>query len=296
MIERNKISGGALGKSRQIHRAEERRPQRHDQSQNPSRRIRAKEFRGAPVVNGAAWDSWVPKFFARHCQSEKTLTRYEDGWKWLALWMQRERIHTPRQITYRLGIEYVEWRIHFKKRTGKTVGRNTAILELKILSLIMGEAVRMGYADANPLTSIKIRRDKPAQKPELTDEDIAEIRQALLDEPEWMQVSFEISLNTGCRLRETRIPLDCVDLQENKITFPHPKGGEDRAFSIPMPTALRPLMERLANQRGDYTLDFPFQPSRRWQQFFIKVKKNIPLFSLPPCHFRESPATSRSSS
>jgi hypothetical protein len=142
--------------------------------------------------------------------------------------MQRERIHTPRQITYRLGIEYVEWRIHFKKRTGKTVGRNTAILELKILSLIMGEAVRMGYADANPLTSIKIRRDKPAKKPELTDDDIAEICRTLLNEPEWMQVSLEISLNTGCRLRETRIPIDCVDLRENKITFPHPKGGEDR--------------------------------------------------------------------
>jgi len=235
--------------------------------------LEAKEFRGAPVVNGAAWDSWVPKFFARHCQSEKTLERYEDCWKWLALWLQRERIHTPRQITYRLGIEYVEWRIFFKKRTGKTVGRNTAILELKILSLIMGEAVRMGYADANPLTSIKIRRDKPAKKPELTDEDIAEIRQALLDEPEWMHVSFEISLNTGCRLRETRIPLDCVDLRENKITFPHPKGGEDRAFSIPTPTAIRPLLERLAKQKLDYTLDFPFQPSRQWQLFFIKVKK-----------------------
>ena len=215
----------------------------------------------------------MPKFFARHCQSEKTLKRYEDCWKWLALWMQRERIHTPRQITYRLGIEYVEWRTHFKKRTGKTVGRNTAILELKILSLIMGEAVRMGFADANPLTSIKIRRDKPAKKPELTDQDIAEIRAALLDEPEWMQVSFEVSLNTGCRLRETRIPLECVASNENKITFPHPKGGEDRAFSIPMPTALRPLMERLAKQSLEYTLEFPFQPSRQWQLFFIKVKK-----------------------
>jgi hypothetical protein len=30
-----------------------------------------------------------------------------------------------------------------------------------------------------------------------------------------------------------------VDFAENKITFPSPKGGEARAFSIPMPTALR---------------------------------------------------------
>jgi integrase len=40
-----------------------------------------------------------------------------------------------------------------------------------------------------------------------------------------------------------------------------------------MPTAIRPLLVRLANEKHRYTLEFPFQPSRRWQQFFIKVKK-----------------------
>ena len=86
-------------------------------------------------------------------------------------------------------------------------------------------------------------------------------------------MSFEIGLHTGCRLRETRIPLSCVDFRECKITFPSPKGGEDRAFSIPMPTVLVPLLEKLKAEKRSYTLEFPFQPSRRWQQFFIKVKK-----------------------
>ena len=235
--------------------------------------LETKEYQRVPVVNGAAWDTWVPKFLARHCETRETFVRYEDAWKWIALWLQRQRIHAPRQLTYRLGVEYVDWRTNFKKRTGKTVRRNTAILELKLLSLIMGEAVRMGHADANPIVSIKIRREKSAKKPELTDQEIVEIRQALREEPEWMQISFDISLHTGCRLRETRIPLNCVDFSENKITFPHPKGGEDRAFSIPMPTAIKPLLERLANEKRRYTLEFPFQPSRRWQQFLIKVKK-----------------------
>jgi len=123
-----------------------------------------------------------------------------------------------------------------------------------------------------PLVNLKLHKDKPAKKPEITDEELAQIRRALQDEPEWMQVSFAIALHTGCRLRETRIPLDCVDFRENKITFPSPKGGEDRAFSIPMPTALRPILERLKAQKRRYTLEFPFQPSRRWQQFFIKVE------------------------
>jgi integrase len=235
--------------------------------------LEVKEYQKVPQVNSAAWDTWVPTFLERHCQTEATFVRYENGWKWIAFWLQLEHINSPRQLTYRLGVEYVDWRTHFKKRTGNTVGRNTAIFELKILSLIMGEAVRMEHADANPLVSLKIRREKAAKKPELTDTEIIDIREALKREPEWMQVDFDIGLHTGCRLREARIPLSCVDFRENKITFPHPKGGEDRAFSIPMPTAIRPLLERLANENRRYTLDFPFQPSRRWQQFFIKIQK-----------------------
>jgi integrase len=144
-------------------------------------------------------------------------------------------------------------------------------MELKLLAMIIGEAVRLGYADANPLISLKVRRDKPAKKPELTDEEVAKVRKALGGEPEWMQVAFEIALNTGCRLRETRIPLKCIDFNEQKITFPSPKGGEDWAFSVPMPTVLRPVFERLRRQRKRFTLEFPFQPSRRWQQFFTKL-------------------------
>jgi len=178
----------------------------------------------------------------------------------------------PRDITYRNALEYIDWRTAYKKKSGKTVGRNTAIFELKTLAMIIGEAVRLGHADANPLVSLKLKKDNAAKKPELSDEEIVSLRSALTEEPEWMMIAFEIALQTGCRLRETRIPMNCVDFTENKITFPSPKGGEERAFSIPMPTALRPLLERLVKERRKFTLDFPFQPSRRWQQFFIKVK------------------------
>jgi integrase len=139
--------------------------------------------------------------------------------------------------------------------------------------MIIGEAVRLGHADANPLVSLKLKRDRAAKKPEMTNKEIKDIREALKTEPEWMQVAFEISLHTGCRLRETRLPLGCLDFVENKITFPSPKGGEDRAFSVPMPTALRPLLQRIRKAKREYTVEFPFQPSRRWQQFFIKINK-----------------------
>ncbi len=235
--------------------------------------LEAKELNRTAGALGGGWESWVPQYLDRHCESARTRERYLDAWKWLALWLQIKHYHSPRDITYRNAIDYVDWRTSYKKRTGKTVGRNTAILELKTLAMIMGEAVRLGHADANPLVSIKLRRDKPEKKPELTDDEVLEIRTALNDEPEWMQRSFEIALQTGCRLRETRIPRSCIDLPENKITFPCPKGGEARAFSIPMPSALRPLLEEFLRGKEKFTVDFPFQPSRRWQQFFIKIKK-----------------------
>jgi hypothetical protein len=88
----------------------------------------------------------VPKYLERHCESPRTLERYQDAWKWLALWLQTKRYHSPKDITYRNAIEYVDWRTSYKKKTGKTVGRNTAILELKTLAMIMGEAVLAGVS------------------------------------------------------------------------------------------------------------------------------------------------------
>lgn len=232
--------------------------------------LESKEYHRVPVVNSESWDAWVPKYLQRHCETKRTLERYNGNWKWLALWLQTQRLHSPRAITYRNALDYIDWRTSFKKRSGRTVGRNTAVMELKLLAMILGEAVRLGYAEANPLLSLKLKRDKSAKKPEFTNEEIKKIRDALTTEPEWMQFAFEISLHTGCRLRETRLPVECLDFVENKIIFPSPKGGEDRAFSIPMPSALRPLLERIRKSERKFTLEFPFQPSRRWQQFFVK--------------------------
>ena len=262
-IRRNKSTGLRTGNPGETVKARVLRAQ-----------LEAKELnRTAGEISGGGWDSWVPQFFERHCESPRTHERYLDAWKWLAFWLQEKHYHAPRAITYRNALEYVEWRTNYKKRTGKTAGRNTAIMELKMLAMLMGEAVRLGHADANPLVSLRLKRDKAEKKPELTDEDIREIREALNVEPEWMQTAFDISLHTGCRLRETRLPVNCIDFAEKKITFPSPKGGEDRAFSVPMPSALRPLFERIRKAKQKFTVEFPFQPSRRWQQFFIKIKK-----------------------
>jgi site-specific recombinase XerD len=146
------------------------------------------------------------KYLERHCESPRTLERYTGNWKWLAFWLQEKRYHSPRAITYRNALEYIDWRTSFKKKTGKTVGRNTAIMELKLLAMIMGEAVRLGHADANPLVSLKLRRDKAAKKPELTDKEISEIREALKESRNGCKplLIFPCTLAAGCGKRGCR--------------------------------------------------------------------------------------------
>ena len=96
--------------------------------------LEAKEHHRVPVVNSEGWDTWVPKYLERHCESPLTLERYNTNWKWLSLWLQTQRFHSPRAITYRNALEYVDWRTTFKKKSGKSVGRNTAIMELKLFA------------------------------------------------------------------------------------------------------------------------------------------------------------------
>ena len=57
-------------------------------------------------------------------------------------------------------------------------------MELKLLVMIIGAAVRLGHADANPLEGLKLKKDRADKKPELTDEEVRTIREALKGEPE----------------------------------------------------------------------------------------------------------------
>jgi len=171
--------------------------------------------------------------------------------------------------------DYIVWRVGRKKKTGQRAGRNTAIQEIKFLQMVLNEAVRRGLAVANPLAALKIRRDEAKKKRAFTSEEIDQCREALKTEPEWMRVSFEIALFTGCRLRETRIPFSDIDLDAEipTITFAAPKGGTRAAFSVPLPEALIPMLRDMERKKMSHTIDkFPFQPSRRWQQFFQKLK------------------------
>jgi integrase len=229
------------------------------------------ELRDAPVSK-IGW-GWVDRFIETSGLAENSKVRYMGAWAWLQLFLQEKQLDLG-ALRYSHVEDYIVWRVGRKKKSGKRAGRNTAIQEIKILQGFMNEAVRRDLINANPLATLKVKKTEPKKKRALLPEEIAICREALITEPDWMRVAFEIALFTGCRLRETRIALDDVDLDSSipTITFSAPKGGSKVAFSIPAPKALIPLLSDMRRKGQSHTIDaFPFQPSRRWQQFFEKI-------------------------
>lgn len=228
----------------------------------------------ATTVHGPGWE-FAAKFISNCSPSEKTKEVYLNRWNWIQLFLAQNHIHGPASVRYAHAQDYVEWRTTWKKRSGKTASRNTAIYEVKTFALIMGEAKKLGLCDANPLVQLKLRKDIPDEKPEITDRELEKIIPALRALPlekEWMRVAFAISLHTGCRLRETRIPITMIDFDRDIIMFPTPKGGKKRAFTVPMPPEIKPMLTRLRDAGNRHTLEFPFQPSRAWQHFFKSLE------------------------
>jgi len=39
--------------------------------------LEAKEHHRVPTVNSEGWDTWVPKYLERHCETKRTLERYD---------------------------------------------------------------------------------------------------------------------------------------------------------------------------------------------------------------------------
>jgi integrase len=223
-------------------------------------------------ANGAAFDTWVPDFLVRHSKRASTLNRYQGRWAWLVMWMQESKVKGPEQITYQRALDYLKWRTEYvHPRTKKKCCRNTAVYDIRLLQLVMGEAVRMGHVAANPLASLRIAKEPVKKKREITPDEICKIQKHLAKRKEWMRTSFQIALHTGCRLFETAIQLKYVDFAEKRLTFIDPKGGETRAFSIPLPPALEPIFKDLQAKGRATSLELPPLASRQWQRFFDQI-------------------------
>jgi integrase len=234
--------------------------------------------------NGAAserWSSWVLSYLDhQYKNSPLTLKRYRGAWKWLSLFLTQEcDVHVPRALVYAHVRGYHRWRTSFTKGSGRKVGGNTALDDLKVLKLLMNEAVKRGYAPTNPALRVNIPKEKVRHARELAADELAMIEAKLPawvaqnpKERAWMPIAYQIGRYQGCRLRETRLNLRSqINLRRGTITFLTKGRKNTDGDTTAMHPRLRPLFESLLAQGETWTLDYGPRPSILWRRFFDSI-------------------------
>lgn len=235
---------------------------------------------GAPLQR---WKVWVAPFLKlRYRRSAQSLLRYEIAWKSVAFFLEEHDVNIPRQLTRQHCLDYFAWREKSDVGNGKyNAGHNTALLEIKLLGLVMKEAVLRNFAPANPARELGIKRDAVRKPCEFTDADLQEIDKAidLVPEPDrtMLRRSSLIARCHGVRLSETCVnPMrDVVLGPDPAITF-HQKGGKVR--TKPLHPSLIPLFAELQKAQAQVVFERPKSFAKEWHNFFKRagLKTRLP--------------------
>ena len=238
------------------------------------------EERQTPAGLPGRWDDWVEDFITA-AVAGRTRERYLTAWRTLRMFLEEFKIAAPREVTYQNCSGYVTWRCVPDKRKGKyQCGKNTAILEFKILRWIMREAVKRDYCTGNPAREVVLKREPRKLFPDLEDATLQKIYAAILTESKPMQAcylhSFAISLLHGVRLNETNInPMTDVKLAATPPTIRFvQKGGRERIK--PLHPQLVPMFQKLQEDKATET--YPMERTKngrmrwgnRWTKFLLR--------------------------
>lgn len=222
------------------------------------------------------WTTWVrpyldSRYNLKEPGSSLTNQRYIGAWKTIEAFLHDIGVVTPIGVNHSTVMAYLDWRRDAEKQ-GREIAPRTVLLEIKVLGIIIDEAIRRGFAIVNPCRRLGLSRVATREKPEITLEEEQLIRRQLATRPEWMRVSFDIAMAQGCRFKETRLRLSEVDLARRRILF-RTKGR--KVFETALNPVLIPVLRRLKRRGADYTWDLPpndmGHTARNWTRFFRKI-------------------------
>jgi len=228
----------------------------------------------------AGW-KWAKIWLAsRYAGQTDTYRVYRVAWRWMSEYLVHARITSPLDLDREKVYEYVPYRMaQVKEKSGRSPCLNTCILELKVLAIVMDEAVRRaagkGITLINPARKLGIKKEDSDLRPEYTDGDIAKIRAALKLKPQWMQRSWELALLTGMRFGDTSLHRRQVRWGSKDILVEKPKGGRKKEFTIPIYGSIRPMLESWRKEGTEHFWQLP--PKERemigleWTAFFRSI-------------------------
>jgi len=225
------------------------------------------EFQSSGEGHRTLLSHWVPAWIevAKH---GSTRERYRQVWVAISTYLEEKNITLAEQITRSHVMEYFSLRKKGISGLGPC-STNTALMDLRILRAILFEAVRQELIVSNPASRLGIKAEKSEVKAELTVEDIALIRAKLPKLTSDMRIAFEIAIHQGCRLRETSLPLERINIAERTIAFEIKGGGYHVTMLHP---ELVPLIETLKATKRKLTYDYYPQISRDFSRLFKKMK------------------------
>ena len=130
----------------------------------------------------------------------------------------------------------------FRDREGKELSRSTANLNVKVLRMCFGEAVRQGLLTVNPAARVKLlKSSKESKRRAFTLPEIKRILKACGDDIEWRGLIL-FGLYLGQRLGDlAKLTWRSVDLDSGEIAFTTRKTG--RRIVLPL---VQPLVDYLS--------------------------------------------------
>lgn len=260
------------------------RPDDEDATRRINRRkhaISGNLIEGAGVVGSEAWHLWVPDWFNTVYRNKKsTRTKYKGKWRFLSRFMAENEIPSPRAFTRQHVYDYIDWRQdEVKEKSGRSPKLNTALDDIRLLRMVLNEAIRRKFLLENVTLKHKIGRDDVEEKPELTDEQITLVRVAVKKEIEWMAIAFEIALLSGLRHQDTQIRRENVNFSTGEITIPHPKGGKRKAFTHAASDTLLAFLKQIFSdgRRVTWTMPPGTLPGLVWRKFLDGINLPSPV-------------------
>jgi integrase len=252
------------------------------------------------------WTAWVRNYIqVRYADSPKTRDRYLTSWKTVETFLVEQGADCAARVNHSGIMKFIEHRRGSRK---KPIASSTIGGEIKVLRIVIDEAIRRGWATTNPTLRLRLSRKPTREMRALSLDEERLVRDALTNgiperevqvtqtnqtgnvftytakrpgwQPQgasrtgdnWMLRSFEIAMAQGCRFSETRIPLHEINLERMTILI-RGKGG--KVFQTALNPRLVPMIRELKARGEKWTWDLPAaemrQCARQWTRFFKRL-------------------------
>lgn len=227
---------------------------------SPGARAKANQLRAAAtlaeqnapqIATSERWQNWLAAFLQRRYENTPSWKNAKLAGAEILTFVEHHQVPSPRFLTYAIASTFVQWRTSTKLLP--PISANSAALRFVYLSVAMREAVRRGFATANPCRDVRSERTPAKQKLEITEDHQAKIESLLTTAQAWMREQWLILMRQGCRISETLVPLDRIDESRRTITF-RIKGG--RLHTSQLHPDLLPLVAQ-ARAEGRKTIIEP---------------------------------------